>query len=103
MNFIKYLKNLSVKQTVILTGIGITLFLHLLEGVKLSMATGKSAYLLVSLTLWGSVAMATAIILTILVFAWYVIKSGIKKIKNHRNRKVKERTSDKKVYKFKSK
>lgn len=92
--FIQFLKDLSVKQTIVLTGFGITLFIVLLQGITASVATGQSAALEMAITVWFGVVVSTVIIGIIFLIVLFIITLIIKKIKQmFKNKKDKKKAT----------
>jgi len=89
--FIQFLKDLSVKQTIVLTGFGITLFIVLLQGITASVATGQSAAIEMAVTIWFGVILSTIIISIVFLIVIFIITLVIKKIvqmfKNKKSKK----------------
>lgn len=82
--FIQFLKDLSVKQTVVLTGFGITLFITLLVGVSVSLILGQPMPLELFMAIWFSGIISTAFIGIILLIILYIIIRIVSKIKTKR-------------------
>lgn len=82
--FIQFLKDLSVKQTVVLTGFGITLFITLLVGVSVSLILGQPMPLELFMAIWFSGIISTALIGIVLLIILYIIIRIVSKIKTKR-------------------
>ena len=89
-NFFMWLKGFSVKSTIILTGVGITLFLAMQQALVGSLRSGSPAsdVFLMSFTIWVTVMIVTLFFGAILMLGGYIIH----KIKE----KIQEKTSNKK-------
>ncbi|OEK58877.1 hypothetical protein [Staphylococcus equorum] len=92
-NFNAWLKGLSVKTTILLTGIGITLFIAMQQALIGSMASGisPSDIFAMSFTLWFSVMVVTIVFsafLLLIGYAGHKLKARIKsKISNKKRKK----------------
>lgn len=92
-NFNAWLKGLSVKTTILLTGIGITLFLSMEKALVGSVASGvaPSDIFAMSFTIWFSVIVVTivfSVILLLIGYAGHKLKARIKsKISNKKRKK----------------
>lgn len=93
-NFKDWLKNLSTKTTIILTGIGITLFMAMQQAFVGALATGGGGDIyLMSFTLWLAVMFITLFFSILLLLVGYSLGNVKEKYKNQR--KIKEENNKK--------
>lgn len=88
-NFIAWLKGLSVKTTVVLTGIGITLFLAMQQALigAISSGTPTNDVFAMSFTIWISVMIVTLFFGIILLSVGYISHKIKEKIKTRASNK----------------
>lgn len=91
-NFYIWLKGISVKSTIVLTGIGITLFIAMQQALIGSMASGvaPSDIIAMSFTLWFSVIIVTmffSIFILLIGYAGHKLKIRIKLKSTNKKRK----------------
>lgn len=92
MNFFRWIKNLSVKQTVILAALGVTLYLHFSQGLAITITQGRSNALFLSLIVWITVVASILFIGICILLLIYIIRSLIKMIiKKHKDKKSKKK------------
>lgn len=82
--FIQFLKDLSVKQTVVLTSFGVTLFITLLIGVSVSLILGQPMPLELFMAIWFSSITSTLLIGIVLLIILYIIIRIVSKLKTKR-------------------
>lgn len=85
--FFSWIKNMSTKQTVILVGLAITMYLHFSQGLAIALTQGKAGALSMSLAIWFSVIVSISILGLIMLLLIYIIKVIIDKIKDKFKRK----------------
>lgn len=81
--FINWLKGLSVKTTVVLTGVGITLFLAMQQSFIGSMASGMapSDIYAMAFILWLTIIIVTIVLCVLLLLVSYIVHNANSKIK----------------------
>lgn len=88
--FFSWIKNLSSKQTIVLVGLAVTLYLHFSQGLVLTLTRGESGALFMSLGIWISIVISISIIGLFMLLLVYGIKLIVKAIKDKfKNRKAK--------------
>lgn len=79
--FKNWLEEISIKQTIVLTGIGITLFIAMQQAFVGSLATGGASDIYaMAFFLWFTVALVTFVLATFLLFIGYSISKIKSKI-----------------------
>lgn len=97
MNFLKgfrnWLKSLSVKTTVVLTGIGITLFIAMQQALIGSLSSGmaSSDIYAMAFTLWFSVTIVTLTFAMLILFIGYIVHKIKNKLKSKSHKQKKEK------------
>ncbi|HDA4896562.1 TPA: hypothetical protein PCY29_002267 [Staphylococcus aureus] len=92
MNFIKkfkaWLDDLSIKSTIILTGIGITLFIAMQQAFVGSIATGGGTDIYaMAFALWFTVMFVTLVLIVLVLFVGYILKNAIVGFMAKRNKR----------------
>lgn len=94
--FIQFLKDLSVKQTIVLASFGIALFITLLIGVSVSLILGQPMPLELFMAIWFSGLVSTIFVGLILLIILYLIIRITSKIKTKaKNKKAKKQDKKK--------
>ena len=70
--FIQFLKDLSVKQTIVLASFGVTLFVTLLVGISVSLILGQPMPLELFMAIWVSDLVSTTLIGLVLLVILYI-------------------------------
>jgi len=90
--FFSWIKNMSAKQTIILVGLAVTLYLHFSQGLALAITQGQSGALFMSLGIWISILASIFILGLAMLLLIYIVKVIVRKIKDkHRSRKFKSK------------
>lgn len=84
--FFHWLKNLSTKQTVILVGLAMTMYLHFSQGLALALTQGQTGALFMSLGIWVSILVSISLIGLVMLLLIYICKVILGKIKSKRKR-----------------
>lgn len=85
--FFSWIKNMSTKQTVILVGLAVTLYLHFSQGLAVAITQGQAGAMYLSITIWASVLISIAIMGLVMLLLIYIIKSIFGKIRKSRRDK----------------
>lgn len=85
--FFSWIKNMSTKQTVILVGLAVTLYLHFSQGLAVAITQGQPGAMYLSITIWASVLISIAIMGLVMLLLIYIIKSIFGKIRKSRRDK----------------
>lgn len=90
--FKEWMNSFSVKTVIVLTGIGITLFLAMQQALIGSIASGgNSDIFLMSFSIWLTVMIVVIVFSALLLLIGYLIHSVIRRFKTKRkNKKVKK-------------